>query len=253
MLQRLSSLAFRLICGCVRLAYADVEVVGAENLPAEGAVVVGNHAQIYGPINAELYFPRPRVTWCAAQMMALKEVPAYAYRDFWSQKPKRVRWFYRAASFAIAPLAVCLFNNAATIPVYRDGRLRTTFRLTLERLAAGDKVVIFPEQDAPGNGIVYDFQDRFIDLARFYYKSTGRALAFVPMYSAPRLKKIVIGEPVRFDPAAPLAGERARVKRELMDGIARLARELPRHTVVPYRNIPKKDYPENLPPEEPNR
>ena len=82
MLQRLSSLAFRLICGCVRLAYADVEVVGAENLPAEGAVVVGNHAQIYGPINAELYFPRPRVTWCAAPMMALKEVPAYAYRDF---------------------------------------------------------------------------------------------------------------------------------------------------------------------------
>ena len=36
-----------------------------------------------------------------------------------------------------------------------------------------------------------------------------------------------------------------------MDAITRLARALPRHRVVPYLNIAKRDYPMNLPDEEP--
>ena len=33
----------------------------------------------------------------------------------------------------------------------------------------------------------------------------------------------------------------------LMDDITRMAVSLPEHTVVPYPNIPKKDYPKNIP------
>lgn len=32
-----------------------------------------------------------------------------------------------------------------------------------------------------------------------------------------------------------------------MDEITAVAEALPEHTVVPYRNIPKKDYPSNIP------
>ena len=34
-----------------------------------------------------------------------------------------------------------------------------------------------------------------------------------------------------------------------MDEITAIAESLPEHTVVPYRNIPKKDYPTNRPKE----
>ena len=55
--------------------------------------------------------PGDHAVWCNAEMMHLKEVPDYAYRDFWSLKPKAVRWFYRLLSYVIAPLSVCVFNN----------------------------------------------------------------------------------------------------------------------------------------------
>ena len=200
-----------------------------------------------GPIACELYFPGKHDTWCAEQMMHLKEVPGYAFQDFWSQKPKGIRWFYRILSYLIAPLSVCVFNNANTIPVYRDIRLRTTFRLSMERLQAGSSMIIFPECSQPHNNIVNCFQDKFVDLARLYYQKTGVELAFVPLYIAPALKKMVLGEPIRFCAQAPIKAERTRICSYLMDRITETAQALPEHTVVPYCNIPKKEYPSNLP------
>ena len=86
-----------------------------------------------------------------------------------------------------------------------------------------------------------------MDIARFYHRKYGVELAFVPMYIAPRLKKICFGKPVRFCAATPYEAERKRIREVLMAEITALAASLPEHTVVPYRNIPKKDYPKNLP------
>ena len=183
-------------------------------------------------------------------MMHLKEVPDYAFRDFWSHKPWWNRWFFRLASYLIAPLSVAVFTNAHTIPVYRDHRAVTTLRKSVAALEAGEDVVIFPEREEPYNHILWQFQEGFTDVARLYGRRTGKALAFVPCYIAPRLKTVVFGEPVRFDPAAPAGEERERVVRCLMEEITRLAEELPEHVVVPYPNLPKKDYRTNKAPEE---
>ncbi len=237
--------AFRMIRGIVRLVYPKIETVGTDVIPDEAVVFVGNHCQMNGPIVGELYMPRKSCTWCAGQMMTLREVPAYAYRDFWSKKPRAVRWLYRLASYLIAPLCGLIFNNAATLPVYRDNRIMTTFRTTVRALSEGTSVVIFPEHEAAHNRIVYDFQDRFIDLGRLYHKRTGKSLAFVPMYLAPRLRKLFFGAPVVFDPDAPIAAERERIKRELMGRITEIAEAQPLHTVIPYPNLPKRLYPTN--------
>lgn len=238
---------YQIIKWLVWVFYPKMKVVGAENLPAEPAIVVGNHTQMNGPIACELYFPGDRYTWCAGEMMHAKEVPAYAYRDFWSGKPKWCRWFYKLLSYIIAPLSVCVFNNARTVGVYHDGRILSTFKTTVAKLQEGASVVVFPEHDVPYNHIVCDFQDKFIDIAKLYYKRTGEKLAFVPLYIAPRLKKLYIGTPTRFDPEAPMDQERQRICRYLMDEITDMAQKLPRHRVVPYRNIPKKQYPFNVP------
>lgn len=248
--KKLSYRCYRIIRWFVWLFYPKTEAVGAENLPKEPCLAVGNHTQMNGPIVCELYFPGDRYTWCAGQMMHLKEVPAYAFQDFWSQKPKATRWFYKFLSYIIAPFSACVFNNAKTIPVYRDSRIITTFKQTVKSLKEGHSVVIFPEHDAPYNDILCDFQDKFIDIARLYYKQTGKALPFVPLYIVPALKKMYLGEPVYFDPQAPIDEERQRIKEVLMERITAMAVALPRHRVVPYRNIPKKDYPYNRPEKE---
>ncbi|MBE6935239.1 MAG: hypothetical protein E7458_01920 [Ruminococcaceae bacterium] len=238
------------IRGLIRLFFPRIRVVGGENCPAEPAIYVGNHSQMYGPIACELYFPVRRYTWCAGEMMHRREVAAYAYRDFWSQKPRWTRPFYRLLSHLITPLSVCVFNNADTIPVYHDGRLIATFRQALARLQEGASMVIFPEHDVPAHPILAEFQDKFVDTARMYAAKTGKPIDFVPFYLAPKRRELHIGRPIRFDPARPIAEERQRICQELHREIVGIAEALPRHRVVPYRNIPKKDYPYNRPKED---
>lgn len=116
-MQKEKPILFRIIKRLVRLFYGKTEIIGWENLPEHNTVIVANHAQMNGPLVGELYLPENCYTWCAGQMMNRKEVPEYAFTDFWSQKPKWTHPFYKLLSHVIAPLADYLFNHARTIPV----------------------------------------------------------------------------------------------------------------------------------------
>ncbi len=245
MREKKTSRLYRCIRWLVKVCYPKIRPEGCENLPKEPVLIVGNHAQMNGPIACELYTPGPHCIWCAGEMMELSQVPDYAYRDFWSQKPKAVRWFYRLLSYIIAPLSVCVFNNANTIGVYHDTRILSTFKKTVLKLEEGASVVVFPEHDVPHNHILCAFQDRFTDIAKLYYKRTGKELCFVPLYIAPALKKMYFGKPVRFRADQPMEEERSRICAYLMEQITSMACALPEHRVVPYPNVPKKNYPLN--------
>ena len=242
-------LLFRFIIFILNVFYPKTTIKGWDNLPGEPCVIIGNHTQMHGPICCELFLPDNFYTWCAAPMMELKEVPAYAFNDFWSQKPKYAHPFYKLLSYIIAPISAVLFNSARTIPVFRDSRVMTTFRKSLKNLQGGKNIVIFPEFDKKYNNILYDFQTGFTDIARLYHKQTGKDLSFVPLYIAPTLKEMHFGKPVKFSADAQPKEEKERVRRYLMDEITEIAINLPPHTVVPYRNIPKKYYPKNTPKE----
>lgn len=239
------TLTFRFLKALLKLIYPKIEVMGEENLPKEPAIIVGNHSQMNGPIMAELYYPRRRYTWCAGEMLELRQVPSYSFEDFWSDKPKRSRWFYKIASYIIAPLAVCIFNNAHTIGVGRGGKVVKTFKESVKAMEWGADIIIFPEENLPYNNVIYDFQKGFTDLARLYHKRTGKEAQFVPVYVAPKLKKLYIGTPTKFSADCDAAEEQERVRKYLMDEITRIAEELPIHTVVPYRNMGIRNYPKN--------
>jgi len=238
----LSQALYRLIFRLVRLCYGKMELVGIENLPATDTIIVGNHSQMNGPLVGELLMPKNCYIWCAGQMMHVKEVPHYAFTDFWSQKPTWTHSFYKIFSYLIAPFAGWLFNQARTIAVYRDTRIISTFRETVQALCDGKNILIFPEKDEKHNNILYAFQENFVDVARLYYKKTGKNLTFVPMYIAPRLKKTFFGKGIQFNGEAEISEERSRITTYLSDEITSIARALPPHIVVPYRNIPKKNY-----------
>lgn len=242
-----TTLIYRILRWLIWLFSPKIQLVGTENLPREPFVAVGNHSQMMGPIAGELYFPGKHYIWCAGEMMQRTEVAEYAFRDFWSFKPRWTHWFFKLMSVLITPFSLCLFNNAHTIPVYHDTRLITTYRRSMELLGEGYSIVIFPEKNQLYNNILYEFQDKFVDLARFYYKKAGKELAFVPMYLSPALKTLVFGKPIRFRADVPIQEERARICSLLKEEITQIAASLPTHTVVPYRNIRRRDYPKNKP------
>ena len=235
---------YRTCCALIRRLFPAPEFSGLENLPqGRPCIVVGNHAHAYGPFYAELYLPFPRATWCIAEMMDLKAMPDYAFQDFWSKKPGWCRWFYRLLSYAIAPLCVSVLKNAHCVGVYKDNRVMTTMRESLKRMKAGENIVIFPEHEVAHNDIVWEFQEGFVNLASLYARQTGETVALVPMYIAPRLRRVCFGSPVAFNPAADLRAENHRVCQALMDAITGLALALPPHVVVPYPNLPKRRFP----------
>ena len=241
------NILFLFVCALIRLFYRKPAFVGEEKLPDEPCVFVGNHTQMNGPIIGELFFPGKPWIWCAGEMMHLREVPGYAYTDFWSFKPRWQRPFFKLLAYLITPLSLLLFNNARTIAVYHDTRLITTYRRSIDKLQEGCSILIFPEKNERWNNVLYEFQDKFIDVARFYFKKTGKVLSFVPVYNAPALRRTLIGEAIAFDPSRPIEEERARLCAALKDAITAMAASLPEHTVVPYRNIPKRLYPKNRP------
>ena len=68
----------------------------------------------------------------------------------------------------------------------------------------------------------------------------------MPTYLAPRLRTIFIGKPIRYDAKKPIEEERERLCHYLMEQITEIAVNQPEHTVIPYLNISKKNYPSNL-------
>jgi len=238
-----TSLLFRLMIWVIRRVYTPPELAGLENLPEEPSIIVGNHAKTHGPIISQLYFPENSYTWCASQVMHLKEFPAYAFEDFWSYKPRWSHWFWHILSYLIAPFGVSLMTNARTIETCHDRRIVTTFHETVKQLSAGNHVIIFPEFKESYNHVVNRFHDGFVNVAKQYYRKTGKILQFVPMYLAPALHKTLLGRPIRFDPDNPIEEERQRICSLLMDEITKMAAQLPLHRVIPYDNrILKKDY-----------
>lgn len=237
---------YRLVYSVLHFFYPKTEILGLDRLPEGAAVVVGNHSQAHGPLISQFYFPAPKKIWCAGQMMHREEIPAYAYQDFWANKPRLSRPMYKLIAHCIAPLAECIFQNADTIGVYRDGRALSTFKTSVKALKKGEKLIIFPETYEGYNQILCDFQRNFIDIAKLYIRQGGTSLPFVPAYYCPALHKVYLGQPILFDPTADIAQERERITKYLMESITELAMALPEHTVVPYPNLPKKKYGTNL-------
>ncbi|MDO4938756.1 MAG: hypothetical protein Q4E54_02205, partial [Lachnospiraceae bacterium] len=239
-------LVYKIFYFFVKLFYPKTEFVGRENLPDGPCIIAANHCQMHGPVACMLYYPREKRIWCIGEMMHMKEVPAYAYKDFWSLKPAGIKWFYKVLSYIIAPFAECIFQSADTIGVYHDRRISQTFRDSVTALKNRQDVIVFAEAHIPHNNIVFEFQKGFVDVARLYHKETGEEVSFVPMYVCPAFKKVYFGKPVRYDSGRPAHDERVRISEYLMDEVTNIGRSLPRHTVVPFENVSKDKYPENI-------
>lgn len=232
-------LLFKFIAIFVKMYCKKSEFIGLENLPNEPCVIAGNHSKMYGPINAELYFPVKKLIWCDGPMMSRKEFPKYAYDNFCGGKPN---FFQKTLAHLIAPLIAYIFRTADALPVYRDMRIMQTYKQSTEALKNGAHVIILPECPEEHNEIVNKLNEYFVDVARFYYKHEKKELSFVPMYYSFELKKTLIGKPIKFNSQENIEVERKRICDYLMNEITCLAKTLPVHKVVPFNNVNRKDY-----------
>lgn len=220
---------YRLTRRTVRFFYKKYKVDIAKSEPA---LYIGNHCKAHGPLAYTFYFPPKKMIWVIGEMFDRKTVPEYAYEDFF--RNNRPKWFFKFLSRVISRPFSYLIRNAETIAVYKDFRVVSTLKKTVAALQEGNSIVIMPECRKPYNDVLFEFQDNYIEVARLYYKATGLCLKFYPTYLAPKLKRIVVGEPITFNPNESIVDEKLRINSYLKEEITKLYSTLPKHRAVLY-------------------
>ena len=235
-----TSLYYKIVWSALHLFYRKPKTTFEIAPDDEPSVFVGNHSSIHGPVLMTLFFPRKHKTWVISCALDPSKCANYAYHDIFfgeSRKHKRIwRFFGQLIRIALPPL----LRDADTIPVYHSAGITKTFRQSLAALQDGDDLVIFGESPARFSEYVHELQPGFIDLAKLYYRKTGKKLKFYPFYAERKTKTIAVGAPVAYDPAVPLPMQRDQIATYLRDSIDRLGRSLPPHTPVPF--LPERWY-----------
>jgi 1-acyl-sn-glycerol-3-phosphate acyltransferase len=193
----------------VRAVFAPFryELLGLENLEGKEApcVFVSNHLKEVGPIQVMASFPVRLHPWAISDMMEYETAPAYLQKDFTGPTLGLNGRAGIALSTIISKLSVPLIRELGGIPVYRtNGFLRKTFELSIEALAEGKDILIFPEdpkgEPDPETGIK-PFLPGFAVLAHLYSQRfrAEEQLGFYPIAVEATSKTIMIGKRELYD------------------------------------------------------
>jgi len=199
----------------------------------EPHIFVCNHTRVYALVAWLLRKDKPKL-WANYYFLFKKDCKKHLLgKVIKGQKHEKL---LGVLGRLLIPVVVKLFRGAEPIPVYHDTRLTTTFDKSIQCLEAGITQVIFPEKTEPQfSEYLMEFNHGFPLVAKAYYDLTGKILKFYPCYCAPSLRKIVIGDPVSFDPNVPLKPQRQSICRYLEAKITEIARSLPEHKQTVYR------------------
>ncbi len=188
-------------------------VKGKEHVRDLPGIFVFNHREVYGPIAAIVFLPYDIRPWILYQMIDKAEITQHMYEGTF----RRAKWLppalRRLIPRLLSPVVVWALRSFDPIPVYRGAQMNVikTFMMSIECLAAGDSILLFPENPENTYGQkVSDFYEGFAHLGRLYYKKTGNALTFYPVYASKKRRELRIGEGVTYNTAGG-SNERGRI------------------------------------------
>jgi 1-acyl-sn-glycerol-3-phosphate acyltransferase len=174
-------------------------VVGLENVESAGpAIYAGNHLGSLGPIQAVLSVPVRFYPWVVAEMTDPARARQYLYDDFVGPELRLHGRGGIALATAISWISVRLLNSAGAIPMDSNrGRIIDAFRRSLDLLAQGKNLLIFPENTAepiePATGM-HPFKCGFAELCWIRQQATGERVPVYPMAVHPSSRTLAIGK-----------------------------------------------------------
>ena len=184
--------------------------------PDNPVVFLGNHAEIYGPIASALCFPVQVRFWVISKMMfKKKDVRAYLYENTFSKKTYLPVFVRKLLAWYLGWLSVNVMNALRAIPVYRDSpmKLRQTLRESVEALAQGENLMIFPEHPEGKyvKGGISELSPGFVMLAEAWWKKTGKKMRMMPVFANREKRTFTFGEEIVYEPENGYAAEQERI------------------------------------------
>jgi len=203
--------------------FFKLKVEGLDKVGDEPAVFVANHYEIFGPIACFASIPLYFHPWVWDKMLDEEKLKTHLVSGvhvvlkFLSVKS------CEKLSAKLSPTVAKVMRSVDPVPVYRDGdrRVFQTMIDSRSKLLCGDNLLIFPENPEAGKlyerGRVDDFHPGFAELGRVYYKASGKILKFLPTYVDKKHRKIVVCDPVEYQPQNDPHEEKLRIARQLCD------------------------------------
>lgn len=210
----------------IKIIMHRYSVDGIENVTESGgAIFVCNHAGSYGPLAMGLFFPFKFRPWVIYRAMTAGLCRKQLEKDLFGNCRTIFKPLCRFAARIIEPACLWVMHKTKAIPVYRGkNEIFTTFCQSVEVLAEGYNIVLFPEKDESAyHRHLKEFYTGFVHLARKYYNENGKALPFYPVYIDKEKRNITIGKPVVYNPGAVFKNEKDRLANILMEAIRQCA------------------------------
>lgn len=198
--------------------------------------IVTNHTGISAPAMFLIHYPKPLRTWSHYAFLDRRSAVAHLRKNV--LKRRKFGFLLYLPAMIFSPVIVWFFKRANPIPVWRGSKKITeTLLLSAETKISSVTQVIFPEKlDDPSptlvNPYLYELNRGFVYAAKTYYEKTGKLLRFYPAYSCPSLSKVVVGEPITYNPDLPMNKQKETICKYLEDKIYALAESLPPHKIV---------------------
>lgn len=207
---------YRFVAWCFQELIWGGDLLDADELPERGpAVFVSNHLGALGPIAVGASIPYRLHAWIHADMLDPRLAPDYLRRDFVEGqlhlRPPLSTWLARS----ISKIHVPLLRSVGCIPVYNTPEgLFKTFRLSVDLLAQGECLLIFPEN--PNLPIdpryrMSPFKKGFARLGELFYQHTSQILSFYPLAVHAESFTVRVGRAVRYNPLGAPDKERLRI------------------------------------------
>lgn len=190
-----------------------------ESLQAEAgpAVYVVHHQNLRGPVLSIAWFDKPLRPWVLSTLCDR----AGCFRQYYAYTfTKRFGWPKWLAAVLAYPLSfgvAGLMRGTRAIPVFRGSRdIVRTFRESVGALSEGQSILIAPDIDYEDSGAkMGEMYTGFLDLEKFYWRKTGKHLAFFPIHISKRRREIMVGKPVCFQMKDSYQEEKRKVSAQL--------------------------------------
>jgi 1-acyl-sn-glycerol-3-phosphate acyltransferase len=217
-------LFFRMARSLVRKIYPKYRIEIPQNF--DGPVVyISHHQNLFGPFITLLWFPKALHAWILHVFLDQRAC-YHQYVDY--TFTKRFGWnrtLAKICAFLISIFIAKLLNSGKGIPVYRGSRkILQTFHLSMNVLANGESIVIFPDIDySDSSANVKEMYDGFLYLEKYYYKKTGKHVCFIPLYVSKKRRLLIAEKEIYFRDDEDFNAERKIVLQKIRSNLNELA------------------------------
>jgi 1-acyl-sn-glycerol-3-phosphate acyltransferase len=224
---------FTVLSAILRTFFVKSRFIGFHQSLKDYSVCIANHLGSFGPVTLMSSLSRMNERfhpWVTHEVTDLRKCAEYLRKDFVEKELKLRSVLAERVSKVLSRICVDLMTTIHAIPVYKKRQeIHKTFERSVQDLASGGTLLIFPENDASKvNDDLFELNTGFIRVAKWVFERTHRRIRFYPIAINPNARAVQIGKPVLFNPRAPFGEEKRRIKEELERRITAMYRELSR-------------------------